>query len=64
MSNIVERKQLDKLLAALDSPADQMAIAQRLQSGDNLKADDYHFFRINSLSHISDESCRESLENV
>lgn len=64
MSNIVERKQLDKLLAALDSPADQMAIAQRLQSGDNLKADDYHFFRINSLSHISDESCREALENV
>lgn len=45
MSTIVESKQLDKLLAALDSPADQMAIAKRLQSGDALQANDYHFFR-------------------
>ena len=64
MSTIVESKQLDKLLAALDSPADQMAIAKRLQSGDALQANDYHFFQINSLSHITDESSREVLENV
>lgn len=64
MSSIIESKQLDKLLAALDSPADQMAIAKRLQSGDILQANDYHFFQINSLSHIPDESCRDALENV
>ena len=64
MSTIIESKQLDKLLAALYSPADQMAIAKRLQPGDALQVNDYHFFQINSLSHITDESSREALENV
>ncbi|MEY8239718.1 MAG: hypothetical protein RPT25_05185 [Cycloclasticus sp.] len=60
----VEIKPLDKLLAALDSPVDQLGIAKRLQPSDALQVDDYHFFRINSLSQITDESCREALENV
>lgn len=64
MSNVVEDRQSDKLLAALDSPVDKIGIAKCLQSVATLQDDDYQFFQINSLSHISEESYREALENV
>lgn len=64
MSKIAEAKPLDKLLLALDNPADQKTIAQRLQTSASLQVDDYHFFKIRSLSHISDTPRREALENV
>ncbi|KZS22750.1 ATP-binding protein [Wohlfahrtiimonas chitiniclastica] len=64
MSDIVEPKPLDKMLSVLDSPVDQDAIAKRLQVSNTLQIKDYHFFRIDSLSYISDEPRREALENV
>lgn len=64
MSDIVGIKSLDRLMAALDSPVNSIGIAKRLLPSDILQADDYHFFRINSLSHISDAPRREALENV
>lgn len=64
MSNLVETKQLDKLLTALDSPANPVSIGKRLLPCDALQADDYHFFQVNSLTHISDAPRREALENV
>lgn len=64
MSNLVETKQLDKLLTALDSPANPVSIGKRLLPCEALQTDDYHFFQINSLTHISDAPRREALENV
>lgn len=64
MNDVADAKPQDKLLAALDNPADQKAIAQRLQPSDSLQVNDYHFFKISSLSHISDAPRREALENV
>lgn len=55
---------LDKLLAALDTPIDQARLATLLQSCESLQANDYCFFKINSLSQVEGESWGEALENV
>lgn len=64
MSNLVEIKSLDKLMNALDRPADQISIGERLLPSDVLDARDYHFFQVTSLTHLSDAPRREALENV
>lgn len=64
MSNLVESKSLDKLMTALDSPANQTSIGKRLLPCGVLEAGDYHFFQVTSLTHISDAPRREALENV
>lgn len=64
MNNVITAQPLDKLLSALASPASSTEIAKRLRPCDILQADDYHFFQISSLSHISDAPRREALENV
>lgn len=64
MKEVVEVASLDKLLEKLDNPTDQEGIAKRLRKSGILQPRDYHFFRINSLSDISDEPRREALENV
>lgn len=64
MSDVAEIKPLSKLLAALDNPIDKEALAQRIQPSDSLQVNDYHFFQVNSLSHISDAPRREALENI
>ena len=64
MNDVIAAKPLDKLLAALANPASSTEIAKRLLPSDVLQTDDYHFFQINSLSHISDAPRREALENV
>lgn len=64
MSNLVEIKSLDKLMNALDRPADQISIGDRLLPSGVLEAGDYHLFQITSLTHLSDAPRREALENV
>ena len=64
MNEDMDAKPLDKLLSALNKPADQKNIAQRLVACPTLQKDEFDFFRIDSLTHISDVPRRESLENV
>ena len=64
MNDMSITKPIDKLLTALTAPTSLAEIAKRLVPNDALQAADYHFFQINSLSHISDAPRREALENV
>ncbi len=64
MNEVIDAKPLNNLLAALDSPANPDSISKRLLTCNKLQLNDYQFFRIDSLSHISDAPRREALENV
>lgn len=64
MNDVINVEPLNRLLTALDTPANPVSISKRLMACDALKADDYQFFQIDSLSHISDAPRREALENV
>ena len=64
MNEVIDAEPLNKLLLALDSPANQAKIVKSLLPCDALQSGDYHFFRVDSLTHISDAPRREALENV
>lgn len=64
MNEMISTKPIDKLLTALATPTNSTEIAKRLLASDLLQVNDYHFFQINSLSHVSDAPRREALENV
>ena len=64
MNEMISTKPIDKLLTALATPTNSTEIAKRLIASDLLQVNDYHFFQINSLSHVSDAPRREALENV
>lgn len=55
---------IDELLTALDTPVDKERLANSLQFCEELRANDYHFFQINSLSQVTDDSWNDALENV
>ena len=55
---------LDRLLASLDTPVNQVRLANSLQPCEALQSNDYCFFKINSLSEVEGESWGEALENV
>ncbi|WP_179991528.1 ATP-binding protein [Acinetobacter sp. YH16058] len=64
MNDMNPTQPIDKLLTALTTPTNSTEIAKRLCKVDSLQDNDYHFFKISSLSHVSDAPRREALENV